>query len=451
MTGYYEQIYGAGIDLSSSSQDGQMMRLYVQAQLDCAAILVNDYNSRDANTAIGTQLDTLFWGIPPRQGGTLTIYPITVTVTAPVTLWGLDQSVQPVDTIQDPNGNQYQLQTTVNVPSAGSYIYDYQAANPGNVTSALNTITTPVTVHVPNVTYNNPTAPTVTGANEETDFAYRMRGLASTAEAGQGFIDSMYAALASVPKAAQVKIYENPLGTVSPNSAQPVSGVPAHGFWAIVNGSALPSQVAQQIYNQRSIGSNMKGTQSYTITRLDGTTFTVYWDNVSTQDVFLQFTATSIDGINLPNIPAILAQLPALINPAAGATLNINEIGTYVQEIDPNTLVTGAGLSTSGSGPFTNTLTPSGANIQFAIPKANITITPPVLLPATSTVAPTANVNFTAYGGTQSFTYAITTNNSGGSIVAGTGVYTAGSTPGTDTITATDTASNTATATVTVT
>jgi hypothetical protein len=57
---------------------------------------------------------------------------------------------------------------------------------------------------------------------------------------------------------------------------------------------------------------------------------------------------------------------------------------------------------------------------------------------------------FTATGGTKPYSWAITTNTSGGSI-SNTGTYTAGTTAGTDVVTATDAMSETATATVTVT
>ena len=129
----------------------------------------------------------------------------------------------------------------------------------------------------------------------------------------------------------------------------------------------------------------------------------------------------------------------------------INAISTAVQEIDPNTCVTACGVSASVGGPFVSVLFPSTAQQQFTLAAADIYALPMALLPQTSSVAPTVLVQFAAYGGTQSYTYTISTNNSGGSINSSTGAYVAGSTPGTDTITATDGNSNTATATVTVT
>lgn len=455
LTGFYMSIYGQQIDLSSSSQDGQMMQIYVQAQLDVSGIVLSDYNSRDLNSAVGTQLDNLVWWLP-RKGGTFTVYAITVVSSGPGTLYGLDQTVQPVTTIQDASGNQYELLVTTAISGAGSQVLNFEAANPGNITSPANSINVPVTVALFITSYNNASATPVTqGQTAEPDFDYRIRAMASVAIPGQGFFNSLFAAVNNVPQATRIQIYENRGDTISPNSFQPVAGVPAHGIWAVVQGAAKASDIATAIYNQRTLGCNMKGSQTFTIVQDDGSSFVVQWDNVVPQALYIHFTATSIDGINPPNIAAILAQLPTLWFPGVGATININQLIAFVNQIDPNTLVTGAGLSAAALGPFTNTLAPTAANYQFVVTGANTSVLPIVLLPVTSLVnpgSPGGAVQFQAYGGTQiGYVYSFVTNNSGGAINATTGLYHAGNTPDvTDTIKVVDSAINQATATVEV-
>jgi len=449
LTGWYESIYGQGIDLSSSSQDGQMLRIYVQVVMDIADVIQGVYNSRDINQAVGTQLDTLVYWIQ-RQGGTYTIQNLLVTVPGAMTLYGLDQTALPVFSFQDPQGNVYQLQTTQNPAGAGSYSYSFQAQNPGAVSSALNTINIPVTV-VPNVAGNNPTTYTTLGQDEETDFYFRLRALASVAIPSQGFFGGLYATLGNVPQAAKVQVYENPEDTVSPNQYCSVAGVPGHGIWCVVQGSAAPADVAQAIYSQRSLGCNMRGAQVYNVTQDDGSLFPIFWDFVSNGRLYIQMTVQSINGTTPPNIAAILAQLPGLLLPTSGTEVNINEVATLVQEIDPNTLVTSCGLSLSSTGPFTALVNPSSAAEQLRVASADIYILPMALLPQTSAVAAGGPVQFYAYGGIQTgYVYSISTNNSGGTINASTGAYVAGSTPGVDTITVTDSNSNTATASVVV-
>lgn len=450
MTAVYKQLYGPNIDLTSSSQDGQMMNTYIQVELDIADIVATVYAARDINQAVGTQLDTLVNWIQ-RLGGTFTLQPISITTSQALTLYGTDQTVQPVFTVADASGNQYELLATTNFASPSTQSLGFQAAEPGAVQSAVNTITVPVTIVLGVSAINNPTTWTTLGENAETDAAFRLRALSSTAIASQGFFNSIYSVLKNIPGESTVILYENYLDSVSPNDATPVPGVPAHGIWVIVQGTAAPAVIAQAIYSQRTLGCNMRGDQTYNIIQADGSVFTVQWDNSEEEDIFIQFSVASIDGINAPKIADILDQLPTLLTPTIGATVNINQVQATVQVIDPNTLVTNAGLSLLLVGPYTNTLTPSQANNQFQVSEANIYITPILLLPETFNVEnTTGTVQFTAYGGTQSYTYSFSVNNSGGSIDGSTGLYTAGPTPGTDTILATDTNSNTATAEVVV-
>ena len=74
---------------------------------------------------------------------------------------------------------------------------------------------------------------------------------------------------------------------------------------------------------------------------------------------------------------------------------------------------------------------------------------PLIIAPATATVGNGGTTNFTAWGGTAPYTFTLATNNTGGSITSG-GVYTAASSPGTDTVRVTDAANATALATVVV-
>ncbi len=82
-----------------------------------------------------------------------------------------------------------------------------------------------------------------------------------------------------------------------------------------------------------------------------------------------------------------------------------------------------------------------------------VTVTVGVGISGTASTAPKASRTLTATGGSGTgYVWSITTNNSGGSIGAATGIYTAGSTGGvTDTVQVTDSLSNSSAATITVT
>jgi len=448
-TAAFQAIYGADIDLDSDTPDGQMIGIIIQDILDLEDLLVQVYNMFDPDNAIGAVLDqrVAINGIQ-RQGGTFTIQPIVIGTSQPVNLYGLDQSDQPVFTVADQAGNQYQLQVTslgFNPGSGGSAL-NFQAADPGAVQSSLGTITVPVTIVLGVTSISNASAPSTVGVNEESDAQLKVRRQKSVSLSSQGYLAGLLAALENIPGMEAAFVYENDTASTDGN------GVPGHSIWVITSGTATAANIAQAIYDKRNAGCGMFGTQTYAITQADGTQFIVSWDDVESENLFIKFTATSINGTTPPDLAAIRAGLPTLFVPGVAAEVNINQLATYVQQIDPNCLVTVAGFSTTSGGSYTNTLTPSAKNKQFSVTSENIIITPMILSPTTVSVPTSATQQFTGLGGFGTLTYSISVNNSGGSINSSTGVYTAGTTPDvTDTIEVTDSLANTATAQAAVT
>lgn len=450
LTAYYNAqfqiIYGSDITLTPDSPDGQLIGILVQGIIDLQDLLTQIYNGFDPDNALGAVLDqrVAINGIQ-RQAGTFTVTNLTIVMSDAATLPGLDQVAQPVYTVQDNAGNLWELITTQNPSGAGSYVYTFQAAAPGAVLTTPNTITIPVTIVLGVVSVNNPTTYTTLGLNEETDAALKIRRQKSVSLASQGYLAGLLAALENINGITSAFVYENDTGATNGD------GVPGHSIWVIVAGTASSADIATAIYDKRNAGCGMFGAQSYTITQVDGTFFNVFWDVVVPEPLFIKFTASSLDGVNPPNLPAILAQLPVNFVPGVNQQVNINDLATLVQQIDPNTLVTNAGFSTSSGGTYTPTLSPTSKKYQFTVSAADMIVTPMELLPSTSSVIHGGSEQFTPYGGYGTVTFAITTNNSGGSITSG-GLYTAGPTTNVqDTITATDSLSNTATAVVTVT
>jgi uncharacterized phage protein gp47/JayE len=442
----WQAIYGSNIDLSPPSPDGQLLNILVQANLDIEDLLSQIYASFDPNQAVGVQLDSrcAINGVQ-RQAGSFTIQNVTVVTSQSVTLYGLDQTAQTPFTVADNAGNQYQLQTTQNISGAGSNSYSFQCTVTGAIQSSPNTITIQITTVVAVTSVNNPTSYTSLGIAQETDQALRLRRMKSVQQPSQGYFNALYAALSNVIGVTSVFLHENLGGTTD------VNGVPGHSIWAIVQGGAN-KDIANAIYFKRNAGCGMKGSVAVNIPQADESTFTVFFDRVTAQNLYIQFTATSINGINQPNLQAILTQLPILFVPGVGQEVNINMLATIIQQIDPNTLVTNAGLSLSSLGPFTSTLSPSSLANQLVALQQNITALAIQILPYNTTVTHLTTQQFTAFGGTQTgYVWSLSVNNSGGSINSSTGVYTAGSTFNvTDSVTVTDSGSNTQTVVVTV-
>lgn len=117
-----------------------------------------------------------------------------------------------------------------------------------------------------------------------------------------------------------------------------------------------------------------------------------------------------------------------------------------------NSLLTGGAVAITfayGEG-YANTLTPSAKNNQFTVAATDIIILPMILSPVTKTVDVSTTQQMTGLGGYGAYTYSILVNNSGATINASIGLYTAGATPATDTLKVVDSMGNTATATITV-
>lgn len=439
-----QDAYGADINLSPDTPDGQLMMSFIAAILDVEDLVFAVYASMDPDQAVGKVLDqrAAINGIQ-RQAGTHTTTNIVVVTTQPVTLYGTDQNVQPVYTIADNAGNRWQVITSINLPTPGSNNVVFQAENPGAVLTVPNTITVPITIILGVQSVNNPTSYLTLGINEETDAEFKLRRQRSVSLSSQGYLQGLLAALLNLTGMVSAFVYENNTAVTDGD------GIPAHSIWVITSGTADSAEIANAIYTKRNAGCGMKGTQTFVIVQADGSNFTIRWDVVVLETLYIKFTATSLDGVNAPDLAAIRPGLVTSFTPGVFEQVNVNDLGTAVQNIDNNTLVTLAGFGSAPTGPFTNTKTPSAKNRQFAVTAPNIIIIPMLLSPSAPTVSPTTQRQFTAYGGFGAYTWSMDASPSGGSVNPA-GLYAAGVTPATDIIRATDAQGNFVTANILV-
>jgi len=373
LTDALKAIYGDDINVDPDSPDGQWINTIAQMAVDNLELQVQIYNSFDPDQAPGVILDqrVALNGLM-RLGGTFTITPVTVVTDRALSLAGLDAEVDNPDgtgfTVQDDEGNQFILVDSEVIPSAGSYSLAFRAKNPGAVETVPNTITTPVTIVLGVVSVNNPLTYTTLGINQETDAALRIRRQRSVAISSIGYLQGLLAALLNINEVTSAFVYENNTGAADGD------GVPGHSIWVIVEGGS-DEDVAQVIYSKRNAGCGMKGDEEVVITQIDGSPFVIKFDRVENEDLYIEFDAESIDGVGTIDAGYIADQLVIRLVPGVYDRVNVNELATIVQEIDPNCLVTNAGFSTSGGGPFTTTLQPTSKNQRFVLDAANINIT----------------------------------------------------------------------------
>lgn len=360
ITAAMQAAYGPNINTASDTPDGQMLNIYVRGIQDVQDLIAAVYNSFDPDNAVGVVLDQRIAinGIE-RQAGTYTITNITIVTTQSVNLYGKDQSAQAVYSVSDSAGNLWQLQTTQLAVAAGTHAFSFQAALPGAVTTTPNTITTQVTIVLGVASVNNPTTYTTLGVNEESDPAAKIRRQKSVSLASQGYLPGLLAALENIPGMTAAFVYENKTSTTDAN------GVPPHCIWVIVSGTAAAADIAQAIYTKRNAGCDMKGTQTYNITEVNGNIFVVQWDNVIAVNLFIKFTATSLNGVTAPNVGAIRTGLVTSFVPGVAAEVNINALATQVQIIDPNTLVTVSGFATGQTQVFSLSGIPASGTFKI--------------------------------------------------------------------------------------
>lgn len=487
-----QTVYGQDINLGSDTPDGQMLGNFIQSAIDNEEVVEQVFNGFDPDNAIGVVLDQrCAINNIQRQMGTYTETNVAITFSSTATLYGLDQTNQPVFTVTDNAGSvQWQLVETV-TKTAGTYELAFQSATIGAVLTIPGTITVPVTVNLAVTAINNDQPYSSLGTAQESDAQLKIRRQQSVAIASQGYYSALNAELQNISGVGvgNVRVYENDTaatstGTVPPNVP---ANIPSHSIYVVVGGgSASESQIggtaganaeaiATAIYQKRNAGCGMFGDQSYAITQADSTLFPIFWDIIEEVPLFIKFTVGSINGTSYPNISAIvnaLTGLPATFLPGINQTVNVNTLTTLVQQIDPNTYVSSPGYSISAGGVYTSTLQPSAGNDQFQVSGSNIIITPMIMTSSTSVVSITQGIpivfsvtdnaihsggtgsttlTFLALGGYGSITYSISVNNSGATIGGSSGIYSPGPSSAVfDTILATDGQSNTATVVVSV-
>ena len=363
-------VYGSDINVDADSPDGQNIGIFVQEIMDDKDLIEQVYNSFDPDSALGVVLDQRVGinGIQ-RQAGSYTITNITVVTDRALSLYGQDQTVEDVYTIEDDAGTQWQLVTTEVIAVAGSQVLIFIAVETGATATIPNTITTPSTIVLGVVSVNNPTVYTTLGEDEETDVALKIRRQKATSISSIGFTEAMQAVLEDVDGITFAKIWEND------TNATDVDGTPGHSYWIIIAGTATDLDIATAIYAKRSGGSGMRGAENYDITQDDESLFTVRWDEVVSEDIFLELTISTLDGLGGLDQAQIKTDIVANYIPGVYAQVNNNDLGDVVRTSDSNALVDSSGFAYLVGGPFLAKLTPSAKKNQFVLTTANIAIT----------------------------------------------------------------------------
>lgn len=297
ITSKFKSIYGEDINIEQNSPDGQLINIWAQEKKDLLDLITQYYNNLDPDRVIGIPQQILY----KLNGLTINAYTysyvyINVTITAPVTLQGLDDNIESSDatgyTARDENGNRWILATTVSFESPGTYLLNFRAADLGSITALPNTINVMETILAGVSGVNNPAGNYITGNTGETSAQFRRRRNQAMAVPSQGFDESTQSQMLNLPNVTECKVYDN-------RSDNVVNGIPAHGIWVIVIGGT-PDEIGRVIYNNLPPGIPMKGSQKVVVPKINGDTVTILYDVGSpvplyTRATIKNFSSTDID------------------------------------------------------------------------------------------------------------------------------------------------------------
>lgn len=357
------QIYGAGVNVNQNSPDGQWINNFALTVQDVLQLIVQVYNAKDPDQAIGIDLDTCcsYCGIT-RMGGTYTQVYIQVTTNTTLNLAG--QNTSTPYTIQDGNSNQYQLISSASLINGVNTLL-FQAVNVGAVQCLANTVTIQVTVTSGVISVNNSLGATVTGLNQETDAQLKQRRQVSVGTPAQGANSGLTGALYTIPGLLQAVVYEN---TTSSTNGQ---GVPGHSIWVVVDGGN-EAAVANMIYLYRNMGCGMYGNVTTNVTEPNGTLFPISFSYVGMQNLYINLTVISITGGTI-DISLVVNYLVANYNFTIFSPADITTVTALVKAADPTLVVTACSVHIYGSSQL-QSVYPSAPNDIFVLAADQITI-----------------------------------------------------------------------------
>ncbi len=361
-----KQIYGADINVEQNSPDGQFLNIFILSVLDLLGLIVEDYNSKDPDQAVGVALDSVsqLCGIQ-RNGGIYTLTAVDITTDRTLNLDGLDNPDAIPFTVADSTGNQFQLIESASL-SNGINTLNFQAVKIGNVQILQNTLTTAVTVIPGIVSVNNPDSPYQQGVNQETDAQFRLRRQRSTSLPAQGFLQSLYGGLLTLTGVEEVKIYENDTNTVDSND------VPAHTIWVIVDGGT-DDDIANMIYLYRNAGCGMKGGEVVDITQIDSSIFPIYFDRADDQDLYIRFSVEVVGGGSY-DADYLKTQLALLYLLGIYEESDVTSIQAIIKQINPDLVITDLEVSGNDSDWESDLVYPDTKKSKFVLETANIDI-----------------------------------------------------------------------------
>jgi len=314
------------LDLTASGPQGLMISAETLRNSDIQNSMVQVVNQFNPNYSGGVFLDAMcsLFNVQ-RVQATYTI--VTATLT------GTSGTIIPSGSLaSNTNGDNFQLLSTVTIPSGGTIDAIFQAVTIGSVKCLAGTLNTIQSGIVGWTGITNATDGTV-GINEQTDSSLRLYRSNTLANQAVQTTDAVQSALYLVDGVKSLTFREN-----YTHATATIDGISlvANSIWACIYGGAN-ADIAKAILGNRSAGCNFNGAQSVAVTASSGQVINVLFDRPTTIPFLVRITVklssnSSVSATQIENIVYNYAN--GLIDGEAGLTVGANvspfELGAYV-------------------------------------------------------------------------------------------------------------------------
>lgn len=319
----FRRVYGADIDLSAKSADGQMVGILAQIFADQDEQVAILFSMLDPNQASGVYVDQFLAYLKLSRKSE------QVTLLTKVKIEGSKNLIVRVPYIvADAAGNEYQLNSTVALDDTGVVETSFSSTKTGRFVVLANDVLTPKTI-LPGVTKVTNLQVSSGGASTELDSEAVDRAYDSYGITSQNTVDGIVAEIRQMPDVIAAAGYEN-----DEDTTDPLTGLPAKSMQIVVDGGT-PAKIADCIFRRKSTGCKQIGTQSYSVTDKTGKPRTMKWSQPTYVNMYASivvarkelFTDVSEDLIK----NAILSKVFNI-----GEEVSTYELGQLVQGANPN-------------------------------------------------------------------------------------------------------------------
>lgn len=307
----YRLIYGADVELTADTQDGQWIGILAQAITDTNAVVVAAYNSFSPATAQGTGLSSVVKinGLA-REASSFSACPVTITGTAGTEI--------AEGSVGDDAGYIWDLPALVTIPPSSAITVTATCRTAGAIGAAVGAIGKIRTPTLGWLSVTNPSA-AAPGAPGESDAKLRQRQAVSTALAARTPMETIAAVVQNIPGVTRVNYSENP------NNATNADGVPAHSFGLVVEGGDV-SAIAQAIARNK-LGTGTYGTISETVIDAKGIPSVINFDTPTYERIVVNVSIKPLNGYSVATGNNIIAAIASYISGLRiGAEIDLNNV-----------------------------------------------------------------------------------------------------------------------------